>query len=255
MYVAMIGDVYGSAGRDYLAQGLAQLRQTYPLDFVVVNGENVTHGKSINQKHYQVLKQLGVDVITSGNHIFALKETQQYIQTCDDLLRPLNLANFMPGNGTVVKTVKGLSVRVTNLMGRAFMPPVNNPYEVFDELLACGDAADIHLVDYHAESTAEKIAFAWNYDGQISAFVGTHTHVQTNDARILPQGTAFMTDLGMTGVLNSAIGADFTNVIRKEKYGFPHHFKPAVGPGVFAGVVLQFAGLKVAAIIPIRYTW
>ena len=247
----MVGDVYGANGRVCLAKGLAKLRQTYPLDVVIVNGENTTHGKSINYQHYQAFKKLQVDVITSGNHIFALKETQKYISKTPDLLRPLNLPSFLPGNGSVVIQKQKTAIRVTNLMGRAFMPFVNNPYEAFDNLLTTCDEP-IHLVDFHAESTAEKIAFAWNYDGVITAFAGTHTHVQTNDARLLPKKTAFITDLGMTGVLNSAIGADFANVITKEKYGFFNHFQPAEGPGVFCAVVIKIANNKATEIIPIR---
>ena len=254
IYVAMVGDVYGSIGRACLAKGLQKLKAIYPLDVIIVNGENTTHGKSINYQHYQEFKALGVDVITSGNHIFALKETQKYITHTSDLLRPLNLASFLPGNGTVVITKQKTHIRITNLMGRAFMPFVNNPYEAFDNLLATCDES-IHLVDFHAESTAEKIAFAWNYDGVITAFAGTHTHVQTNDARLLPQKTAFITDLGMTGVLNSAIGADFANVITKEKYGFFNHFRPAEGPGVFCAAVIAIENKTAQKIIPIRYTW
>ena len=234
----MIGDVFGSPGRNYLAKMLPSIRAQYNIDFVVVNGENTTHGKSILKKHYDFYKELGIDVITSGNHIYKIPEVKDYIGTTSDLLKPLNFNVLLPGNGTVEKTVKGHTIRITNLMGRVFMNPSENPYVCFDKLLL-SSSSDIHIVDFHAEATSEKAAFAWNYDGQITALVGTHTHVPTADARLLPKGTAFITDLGMTGPLNSIIGANPTEVIAKEKYGSFSHFKPAKGPCQLSAAVIS----------------
>ncbi|WP_237243909.1 TIGR00282 family metallophosphoesterase [Spiroplasma clarkii] len=211
------------------------------MDLVVVNGENISNGKGINNNHYVFLKELGVDVITSGNHIFKLKETQDFIKTTPDLLRPLNMNSYLPGQGTIMLHKNGQKVRVTNLMGKTFMEHVNNPYEIMDNLLL-NDTSDIHIVDFHAEASAEKMAFAWNYDGQISALVGTHTHVQTADEQIFPKGTGYITDLGMTGPINSIIGANPEEVILREKTSLPTKFTPCENPGVLRGVVLEVVG-------------
>ena len=228
MKVLMLGDVYGSEGRLILQQELPDLITTEKIDFIVANGENVTHGKSIAFKHYQALKSLGVDVITSGNHIFKNKAVLDYITTTPDLLKPLNMSVYTPGNGYVIVEKNHKKVCVLNLMGTSFMDKANNPYQVMDAFLAQKLVYDVLLVDFHAEASAEKAAFAWNYDGQVTGIVGTHTHVQTADERLLPQGSAFITDLGMCGATDSIIGADPKNVIVKEKTGLPVVFEPAV---------------------------
>lgn len=236
----MIGDVYGSVGRNVIKNALSQIVNNYNIDIVILNGENTTHGKSISKEHYTFYKKLGVDVITSGNHIFRLNEVVGYISSTPDLLRPLNFYTSAPGNGTYCLEYKNKVIRVTNLMGRSFMDNVNNPYEDFDNLLE-NDDSDIHVVDFHAEATAEKIAFAWNYDGKINGLVGTHTHVQTADNRVLPKGTAFISDLGMCGSLNSIIGGNPTEIIQKEKSGLPARFKPSNDNSlnVFSAVIID----------------
>ena len=235
--ILMVGDIFGAPGRKYFANLLPTLREKYNIDFVVVNGENTTHGKSISRRHYNFYKNIGVDVITSGNHIYKLPEVKDYISETPDLLRPLNFNTFLPGNGTVEKKVGTKTIRVTNLLGRVFMDPAENQYAYFDKVLK-NNTSDIHLVDIHAEATAEKKAFAWYYDGRVTAVVGTHTHVLTDDASILPKGTAFITDLGMTGPINSIIGAKPGPVIRKERYGLFSHFSPAEGPCKLTGVII-----------------
>lgn len=239
MKILMFGDVYGEVGRKSLKKNLAHLIKDNQIDFVVVNGENATHGKSIIEKHFQEFKALGVDVVTSGNHIFKQKSVLEYIKKEPTLLRPLNMTSYLPGKGYCVIEKKHKKICVLNLMGTSFMDHVNSPYEAMDHFLKQKISYDILLVDFHAEASAEKMAFAWNYDGVITGFVGTHTHVQTADARLLPKGTAYITDLGMTGPYNSIIGANPEQVIYKEKTGLPSRFEPATGPAQICGVIIE----------------
>ncbi|AVP49757.1 TIGR00282 family metallophosphoesterase [Williamsoniiplasma luminosum] len=240
MKILMVGDVYGAPGRAALKEYLPNIVSKENIDFVVVNGENVTHGASITQKHYQEIKNIGVDVITSGNHIFDKDDVVHYIKNTPDLLRPLNMNIFNPGNGFVIKNFQKKKIAVVNLLGTAFMDPVNNPYEVFDQFLKENENQyDILLVDFHAEATAEKLAFAWNYDGIITGFVGTHTHVQTADERILPKGTAYITDIGMTGPRDSIIGVNPDEVVFKQKTGRPSRFQPSKNKAGFGAVVIE----------------
>ncbi|QHX36899.1 TIGR00282 family metallophosphoesterase [Spiroplasma sp. BIUS-1] len=237
MNFLIIGDIYSKSGRDVIEKNLDKVVKENNIDFIIANGENISHGKGINKNHYDFLKNKGVNVITSGNHIFKVKETFEFIEQVDDLLRPANMNSYNIGLGTNVYNFKDKKIRVTNLMGKSFMEHVNNPYEVMDKIME-NDNSDIHIVDFHAEASAEKLAFAWNYDGKITALVGTHTHVQTADERILPKGTAFITDLGMTGPINSIIGANPDEVIFKEKTGLPTKFKPSENPGILCAVVV-----------------
>ena len=236
--VAVIGDVVARPGRTVLGAKLTLMRQEHELDFVIVNGENVTHGKSLSYRHYQWLKSLGVDVITSGNHIYDLPEVLDYIGKADSLLRPLNLAPLLPGPGTVVRTVGTKTIRVTNLVGQVFMDPADNPFVSFEAVLQ-QPRSDIHVVDFHAETTSEKLAFALCYDGQVTAVVGTHTHVPTCDERILPRGTAFITDLGMTGNYQSVLGVEAQTIIDRLRLGIKKRFLPAAGSATLHGVVLK----------------
>lgn len=237
MNILVIGDIYGQVGRSILEEYLASLRKDYQIDFVIVNGENISHGKSMIKEHYHFLKRINVDVITGGNHTFDKPDMLDLIVDNDDILRPLNSNPYHSGKGSSIFTVKDKKIRVTNLIGSVFMGSSQNAYFEMDTLLK-EDDSDIHLVDYHAEASAEKIALAWNYDGKITALWGTHTHVQTNDARILPKGTGFITDIGMTGAYYSIIGANPTEVIYRQKNNLPIKFKPAIGEGQINGIVL-----------------
>lgn len=238
MNILMIGDVFSSGGRKKLTEELPNIVKEEKIDFIVVNGENVSHGRGISKKHYDFFKDLGVDVITSGNHIFKVKETAEYINSTPDLLKPLNLNKATPGNGTILVTKNNKKIRVTNLQGKTFMDHCDNPYIIFEELLK-NDDSDIHIVDFHAEATAEKLAFALNFDGKITALVGTHTHVQTADEQILPLGTAYITDLGMTGCYEGVIGANKDEVIIKERTGMSTRMSPAEGKNQLCGVVIS----------------
>lgn len=239
MRILAVGDIFGKTGRKVASELIPRIRLDYNIDFVIANVENATHGKSVSWKHYLAFKADGIDLMTSGNHIFALEETKEYIASCPDLLRPLNSNPYHPGNGTALVVCKGRRIRVSNLIGNAFMPSADNPYFALEKVLA-NDESDIHIVDFHAEATAEKIALALYFDGKISALYGTHTHVQTADERILPSGTAFITDIGMNGPSNGVIGASLTCIIERAKYGYSSKMEPHSDSGQFNGVIFEF---------------
>lgn len=238
MKILMIGDVYAKPGREIFVNNIASIVEKHDIDFVVVNGENTTHGKSISLDHYQFYKNNLVDVITSGNHIFKRKDVLEFIAEKPDLLKPMNMYKT-PGNGYVIVNKNGIQICVVNLMGNNLMDPCNSVYETMDNFLKLNLQYDILLVDFHAETTAEKIAFALNYDGVITGFVGTHTHVQTADERILPKGTAFISDIGMTGVIDSVIGVQIEQAILKQKTGLMVKFSPAKGTAQLNGVIIE----------------
>ncbi len=256
--VLVFGDVFGRVGRQQISFKLSELRRLYSPDLIIANGENVTHGSSISYKHYLFLTNLGVDVITSGNHIFSLPETVTYISEVDNLIRPANWGRFAPGNGSVVIFKKGKKVRVTNLIGRVFMS------RAYEDVFACleklvslsvNKQEDLHLVDFHAEATAEKKALALFFDGKISALFGTHTHVQTNDEVILPKGTAFITDIGMVGAINSVIGADPAGVLLRSRNNLPARIIPALGPGMLNAILLEFDRKTNRALVIKKIRW
>jgi len=248
MKVLIIGDIYSSVGREMVKIWIAKIKKKYEaeqntIDLVIANGENTTHGKSLSERHYHELKAAGIDIITSGNHIFGHPEVAKYIDSTPDLLRPLNYNPYHPGKGTIVLKVANKLVRVTNIIGRTFMDKADNPYYALEQLITIDkenkkENSDIHIIDFHGEATAEKLAFAWYFDGQITCLVGTHTHVQTADNRLLPQGTAFISDVGMTGAFYSIIGASPTEVIYRDRKSMPTQLKTAIGEGQFAAVVL-----------------
>jgi 2',3'-cyclic-nucleotide 2'-phosphodiesterase len=249
MKILIIGDVFGRNGREILFKQLNRIKKENNIDFTIVNGENVTHGKSISYKHYLELINLNIDVITMGNHIFNHDDVLKHLNKMNRLLVPLNYNPYFQNKGTIMLKVKNkvtnkfISIRVTNLMGRVFIPKTENPYFLMDEVLK-NDQSDIHIVDFHGEATAEKIAFAFAFDGKISALVGTHTHVQTADQRILRNGTAFITDIGMTGAYESIIGADINTIIEREKFSLPKKIKPSLEKSSqFCAVVITFDDL------------
>ena len=213
----------------------------YHIDFVIANGENTTHGKGLLRHHYHELIDYGIDVITLGNHYDNKNEIRKYLDSADRLIRPLNLLHEYPGEGSIVYDLNGVSVRVTNVLGSAFMPEeVNNPYYSLLELLDNEEKADIHIIDFHAEATGEKLCLANALDGKVSAVLGTHTHVQTRDYKILENGTAFISDVGMTGYADGALGFDKDSVVKKITYGEMSRFQiPDEGRGLFSAVVLD----------------
>lgn len=230
----------------------------YHIDFVIANGENASHGKGLLRHHYFELIESGVDVVTLGNHYDSKNDLRRYVDQVDRIVRPLNLINEYPGEGTAVFDVNGISIRVTNVLGSAFMKEsVNNPYySLLETIESEEEHAAIHIVDFHAEATGEKICFAYAFDGKVSAVLGTHTHVQTRDYRILEGGTAFISDVGMTGLYDGALGFDKNTVVSKLMYGNNVRFDiPNEGRGLFSAVVMDIdenTG-KCIEIFPIYY--
>lgn len=216
MRILFIGDIVGKSGRRCVSSILQKVKKKYNIDFVIANGENATHGKGLIENHYTELLNAGIDCITLGNHYNSKNEIKNYIGGATQLIRPANLKEDFPGVGTAVFMVGDYSVRVTNLLGMAFMTmEVNNPFEILKNIVDNETKADIHIVDFHAEATGEKQSLAYYFDGKVSAFIGTHTHVQTRDARILKLGTGFMCDVGMVGPYNGVLGSRFEQVFTK----------------------------------------
>jgi metallophosphoesterase (TIGR00282 family) len=210
MRVLIIGDVVAQPGRVAVLERIQDLREQNAVDFAVMNAENVSGGFSITPQHAEQLFAAGIDVMTSGNHIFDKREAAAYVARQPRLLRPANYPASTPGSGMWTGEVRGTRVAVLNLMGRVYMPPTHDsPFAVADEMLSrLDEGVTVRVVDMHAEATSEKIAMALHLDGRVSAVVGTHTHVQTADERVLPGGTAFITDLGMTGSYSGCIGME-----------------------------------------------
>ena len=216
MKVLIIGDVVARPGRVAVLERIQDLREQYGIDLALMNAENVAGGFSITPPLADQLFAAGIDVMTSGNHIFDKREVIPYIERQSRLLRPANYPPKTPGRGMWVGEVRGVRVAVLNLMGRVFMPPSDDPFRAADELLAAlAPEVRVRLVDMHAEATSEKAAMGWYLDGRVSAVIGTHTHVQTADERILPNGTAYLTDVGMTGSYAGVIGMKREDVIAR----------------------------------------
>jgi hypothetical protein len=195
---------------------IQDLREQHEIDLAIMNAENVAGGFSITPSLAEQLFAAGIDVMTSGNHIFDKKEAIAYIAKQPRLLRPANYPPSTPGSGIWTGVIKGIRVAVINLMGRVFMPPSDDPFRAIDGLLAAlPPETKVRIVDMHAEATSEKVAMGWYLDGRISAVVGTHTHVQTADERVLPEGTAYLTDIGMTGSYSGVIGMKRSDVIAR----------------------------------------
>jgi len=216
MKVLMIGDVVAKPGRVAVLERIEDLREQHQIDFAIMNAENLAGGFSVTPKLCEQLFSTGIDVMTSGNHIFDKKEAIEYIRKQPRLLRPANYPPHTPGSGYWVGDVNGAQVAVMNVMGRVFMPPSDDPFRIIDEVIdSLPSEATVRIVDVHAEATSEKVAMGWHLDGRVSAVCGTHTHVQTADERILPGGTAYLTDLGMTGSYAGVIGMDKSDVIAR----------------------------------------
>jgi 2',3'-cyclic-nucleotide 2'-phosphodiesterase len=218
MKILMIGDVVSKPGRIAVLQRIQDLREQHNIDLAIMNAENLAGGFSVTPSICEQLFASGIDVMTSGNHIFDKKEAADYIRKQPRLLRPANYPPDTPGSGAWSGEINGVHVAVVNVMGRVFMPSSDDPFRIVSEVLESLPAeAVVRLVDIHAEATSEKVAMGWYLDGRVSAVCGTHTHVQTADERILPQGTAYLTDLGMTGSYAGVIGMDKDDVIARFK--------------------------------------
>ncbi len=219
MKVLFLGDVVGNPGITEVSDVLPSLAKRYEADVVIINGENATRGFGLNYGDARRLREAGADVITLGNHWHNRSSIDDFIEELNYLIRPLNVRNYDRGAGFITLDVDGLAVTVVNILGTAFMKEeVASPIVCLSDLL--GDLPEgIVIVDYHGESTSEKATFAYYFDGQVSAVLGTHTHVQTNDARVLPRGTAFISDVGLCGVYESVIGFEPNSVINRIVFG------------------------------------
>lgn len=241
MRILFIGDIVGRPGRVAVKTLLPQIREEFLVDFVVANAENAAGGLGATPEIIQELLGLGVQAITLGNHTWRKKSLVPSIHTFASVLRPANYPDGVPGKGTVVMTLPdGRKIGLLNLLGRVYMDPFACPFETARrELARLRKDTDTLIVDMHAEATSEKTALAFHLDGQCTAVIGTHTHVQTADERILPSGTAFITDAGMTGPAESVIGMDPDRAIKRFTTGMPSEFKVASGRARLCGVVVE----------------
>jgi 2',3'-cyclic-nucleotide 2'-phosphodiesterase len=231
----MVGDAVGRTGRQAVARLLPDLRREFHLDFVIANGENAAAGRGITPAVADDLFRAGVDVITTGNHIWDQKEIIPYLDSGAPILRPLNFPPGVAGRGVLQQG----AVTVINLQGRVFMANIDCPFRAADQALVGLPPNSIIIVDMHAEATSEKLAMGWYLDGRVSAVVGTHTHVGTVDIRILPRGTAFVCDVGMTAARDSIIGDAVDDVLQRFLTAMPIRLQPATGPAILNSVLID----------------
>jgi metallophosphoesterase (TIGR00282 family) len=253
--VLCVGDVVGKIGCDYLLAHLPALKRATEADVVIVNGENSSQLNGISPSSAERLFSAGADVITTGNHVFRHRDIGAYLEEHPDVLRPANYPQGTFGSGLFVLDLGRVRITVINLMGVVFMNNLKNPFECMDELLKQVETK-IVVLDFHAEATSEKIALAHYLDGRISAMFGTHTHVQTADACIMPQGMGYITDVGMTGPIHSVLGMKPELAIRRLKTLMPAGFEPAVGECIICAVVFDIDERtgKTTSVTPIRFT-
>ncbi len=238
MKILVIGDVVSSAGCEFLRKRLPSFKKENGIQFCIANGENSAVGNGITPESAQYLFDCGADFITTGNHIFRRKEIYDFLDSRNDIIRPANYWKNAPGRGTAVVDLGSTQIRIINLSGSAYMDRCDNPFTAVDEILK-NNECKITLVDFHAEATAEKGALAYYLDGKVSAVFGTHTHILTADARVLPNGTGFITDTGMTGPVNSVLGIKPENSISLFKTGLPVKFEAAEGECMMNGCIFD----------------
>lgn len=239
MVILTIGDVVGSGGCEFLRTCLPDIKKQYGVDLVIANGENSAEGNGITPYSAEHLFTSGVDVITTGNHVYRRKEIIHYLEEHGNILRPANFPDSTPGNGHCIIDTGRALVCVINLIGTVFMDCYGSPFLAADKILKQVGPDMITIVDFHAEATSEKRALAYYLDGRVSAFYGTHTHVQTADEEILPQKTAYITDIGMTGAVNSILGVEPDLVIRRFLTKMPVKFVNAAAPFMINGAIFD----------------
>jgi metallophosphoesterase (TIGR00282 family) len=248
--ILFLGDVVGKPGRRAVTRYLASEGRPQA-DLVIVNAENMAHGFGMTEANIKELLDAGADVLTGGNHTFDRKELSAVLPNYPSVLRPANYPEGTPGTGYYIATVGDTKIAIINLLGRVFMEPLRSPFLLADELVEkAREETNIIFLDMHAEATAEKVAMGWYLDGKVSAVVGTHTHVQTADEHILPKGTAYITDAGCCGPMNSVIGMSFEAVFRRLVQQMPARFEVAEGPAAVCGVFVTIdresgRGLKI----------
>jgi hypothetical protein len=241
MKIMFAGDIVGRPGRRILEDSLMPYRQSNGIDLVIANGENAAGGSGLTRKIAFQLFDAGVDIITSGDHIWKKKDIYSFLSETERLVRPLNYPKGSPGRGrTIITRPDGTRVAVINLIGRVFMDAVDCPFKrVAESLEDLREVAPVIIVDMHAEATSEKVAMGYFLDGKVSAVIGTHTHVQTADEKILPGGTAYITDCGMTGPCDSVIGRKKENIIERFVTQLPTRFEVASGDVQVQGVIIE----------------
>jgi metallophosphoesterase (TIGR00282 family) len=240
MKILFIGDIFSSVGRRIVADHLADIRATEQIDLAIANAENSAGGFGVTPSIAEELFALGLDVLTSGNHIWDKREIYDYFARRPALLRPANYVTSAPGSGVVVvKARNGVESAVINLQGRAYMPSTDCPFRKADEILESLASVRVRFVDFHAELTSEKMAMGWHLDGRVSAVMGTHTHVPTADTRILPGGTAYQTDVGMTGPYDSVIGVRKDMILDRFLTALPVRMEPAKGGAELHSVIVE----------------
>ncbi len=240
MRILIVGDVCGRPGRAAFSRYTPLIRKEKKIDIVLVNGENSAGGKGFTRKSLDALYHAGADVITSGNHVWDKRDVLEFIDQEPFLIRPANYPAGTPGKGYCIYPFKAKNIAVINVSGRAFMPPMDCPFQKIEDVLyELKGKADVILLDIHAETTSEKMAMGWYLDGRVNAVVGTHTHIQTADERILPKGTAYITDLGMVGPWNSVLGVKTECILEKFTTCRPVRFDLADGPNVYSAVIVE----------------
>lgn len=232
MKILFIGDIYGKSGRTALEKYLPLIKENYPVDLTILNGENSTHGRGLNLKSYDAIKNAGVDFITLGNHFLDNEEISLVLKNKTDIVRPLNLSNFNEGQGSSTIDVNGVKVRISNVIGRVYINAkkfaITNPFEAVDRLIS-NTQENIHIIDFHGEATGEKKSFAKYFDGKVSAILGTHTHVQTADNQVFKEGTAYISDIGYCGAYDSVLGVSNKHAIAFSKDQIFSSHSPAEG--------------------------
>jgi metallophosphoesterase (TIGR00282 family) len=241
MRILFIGDIVAKPGRELVRRGLRGIVRRYGVEMVIANAENAAAGAGVTREIVDDLLKSGIDVLTSGNHIWDKREVLEFIGRVPRLIRPANYPPGAPGSGSYVwRSPAGVAVGVVNVMGRVFLATIDDPFAgVLKEIDRVREAgASIVIVDFHAEATSEKVAMGWFLDGRVTAVIGTHTHVQTADERVLPGGTAFLTDVGMTGPHDGIIGMDRAGVLARFTTAIPARFEPATGDPRLHAVLL-----------------
>jgi hypothetical protein len=239
MNILFIGDIVGRAGRRAVRIFLDEIKKEYNIDFIISNGENSAGGFGITKKVAEELYDYGIDFFTMGNHTWDNRDIFKFIDDDPNLIRPLNFPENNPGKGWQTLKINSKKVTIVNLIGQVYMQSNDSPYHKFMELYPKIKDSDIILVDFHAEATGEKIAFARAVDGMVTAVIGTHTHVQTNDAQILPEGTAYITDAGLTGAVDSILGMKPDKMVEKMKTSLPVSYEVGTGDVKIEGVIIK----------------
>lgn len=240
MRILAVGDVIGRSGRKAFANYTSELKREKNIDVVIVNGENAAHGRGITYDTFMQLLSGGADIVTSGNHIWDNKDVLKIIDNEPFLIRPANYPEGVPGKGYCIYPYRAKNIGVINLSGRTFMPAIDCPFvKAMDIIKELQKDCDIILLDFHAETTSEKMAMGFYLDGKITAMWGTHTHVQTADERLLPNGTAYITDLGMVGSFNSVLGIQPEIIIERFLTAMPNKFEVGESPCIYCGIILE----------------